>query len=150
VRVFTGAALPGVNVLADFVVFVSAQRGGAYISGGDFNGDGLSDIGVGAGPGGGPRVTVFNAANVVLQDPNTPLKFVDFFAFPPGTTEGARPAIRNINGSRAGGLIVGTGSGFPKIRTFTGNNPVDGGGVLQAQEFVPFNELVGRFGAWVG
>jgi hypothetical protein len=150
VRVFNGAALPGVNVLADFFAFESAQRGGAYITAGDFNGDGLADIGVGGGPGGGPRVSVFNAANVSLLDPNTPLKFVDFFAFPPGTTEGARPVIRNINGSKAGGLIVGTGSGFPRIRTFTGNNPVDGGALLQAQEIVPFDELVGRFGAWVG
>ena len=150
VRIFNGAALPGVNVLADFFAFESEQRGGAYITAGDFNGDGLADIGVGGGPGGGPRVTIFNSANVVLQDPNQPVKFVDFFAFPPGTTEGARPAIRNINGSKFGGLIVGTGAGFPKIRTFIGSNPTDGSGVLQAQEIVPFDELVGRFGAWVG
>jgi len=150
VRIFDGASIPDTRVLADFFVFESSQRGGAYVTAGDFNGDGLADIGVGGGPGGGPRVTVFNAANIARQDPNEPLKFVDFFAFPPGTTEGARPVIRNINGSQSGGLIVGTGSGFPKIRTFTGNTPTNGGGLLQAQEIVPFNELVGRFGAWVG
>src|SRR5439155_7014282 len=104
----------------DFLAFESGERGGAYISAGDYNGDGLADIGVGGGPGGGPRVTIFNAANAALNDPNQPLKFVDFFAFPVGTTEGARPAIRNINGSKQGGLIGGTRAGFPKLRTFAG------------------------------
>src|SRR5262249_55946801 len=41
VRIFNGASLPATNVLADFFVFESGQRGGAYITAGDYNGDGL-------------------------------------------------------------------------------------------------------------
>ena len=58
--------------------------------------------------------------------------------------------MRNINSDKTGDLIVGTGSGFPKIRTFLGGTASEDGTPQQLSEITPFNELFGRWGAWVG
>jgi hypothetical protein len=151
VRIFNGANLPGLAILADFFAFENTLRGGAYISAGDYDGDGRADVVAGGGPGGGPRVTIFNAANLSLQDPNVPTKFLDFFAFEPSAfTGGARPILRNINSDKTGDLVVATGSAFPRIRTFLGGTASDDGTPLQLSEITPFNEFIGRWGAWVG
>ncbi|HET6572450.1 MAG TPA: VCBS repeat-containing protein [Fimbriiglobus sp.] len=151
VRVFDAKALPDkFVVLADFFAYESTQRGGAYIGGGDFDGDGIGDIITGAGPEGGPRVRVFNGANLLLRDPNQPITFLDFFAFDPNSRNGVRVALRDIDGDRTADIVVGSGGGSPRIKTYAGGLSGGPGAPLQLQEFVPFGEVFGRFGAWVG
>ncbi len=150
IRVFDGSQLPNLVTLADFFAFESSQRGGANVSAGDYDGDGKADIVAGAGPGGGSRVTVFNAANLVLQDPNKPIKFLDFFAFDDNNRNGARAVLRDIDGDNVGDLIVGTGNGFPRVRTFLGGISGGSGAPLKKTDSVPFDSLFGSNGAWVG
>ena len=150
VRIFDATQLPNFVPLADFFAYESTQRGGAYVAGGDFDGDGVADVITGAGPEGGPRVRVFNGANLVLQDPNQPITFLDFFAFDPNSRNGVRVALRDIDGDRTADIVVGTGGGSPRIRTYAGGLSGGPGAPLQLQEFVPFDEVFGRFGAWVG
>jgi hypothetical protein len=170
VRVFDGNALPQLFTLVDFFAFESSQRGGAYISVGDFDGDGLADLVTGAGPEGGPRVIVWNSANLSLKDPSARVKFLDFFAFDPNTRNGARAILRNIDGDQFGDVVVGTGGGAPQIRTFvggvvggstgtTGGSAVGGPNIsvnevqlspLLKQAVTPFNDITGMNGAWVG
>lgn len=50
------------SVLASFFAFDSSFTGGVQTAVADVNNDGISDVIVGAGPGGGPRVIVYNGA----------------------------------------------------------------------------------------
>ncbi|MGH9879953.1 MAG: FG-GAP repeat domain-containing protein, partial [Pyrinomonadaceae bacterium] len=77
VKVFDGANLV---VLRSFFAFDPTFTGGVRVAAGDVNGDGLSDIVTGAGPGGGPHVKVFDSQSLnVLHS---------FFAYEPNFTGG--------------------------------------------------------------
>lgn len=66
VRVFDGVTGRGVR---NFLVYEETFRGGVSVATGDVDGDGVIDIIVGAGVGGGPRVRVFSGADgTVLRD----------------------------------------------------------------------------------
>jgi hypothetical protein len=150
VRVFDGTKLPSFSVLADFFAYESTQRGGAYVNIGDFNGDGKADIITGAGPDGGPRVRVFNAANLITQNPNIPFTFLDFFAFNSNSRDGVRVAFRDIDGDNTADIVVGSGAGNPVIKTYAGGVSGGDGAPLLLQTIDPFDEIFGQFGAWVG
>ena len=151
VRIFDGRNLtPGANSILDMFVFERGQRGGAYIEAGDYNGDGFADLIVGAGPDGGPRVTVFDAIQLQFPNPAVSNTLVNFFAFDQNLRDGVRVALRNIDGDNQGDIIAGTGDNFPRIRTYLG--ALSGGpeAAFLSGQFVPFDSTFGTFGAWVG
>jgi hypothetical protein len=61
VRVFDGASGAA---LQEFFAFDAASRGGVNVAGTDVDGDGRAEVVAGAGPGGGSRVRVFDAATL--------------------------------------------------------------------------------------
>ncbi|MGL6076603.1 MAG: Ig-like domain-containing protein [Fimbriiglobus sp.] len=82
VTIWDGKALAqGKQVqLANFFAFESSLRNGVYVSAGIFRNDAREDsvdLAVGAGPGGGPRVSVFGGREL-LQ--NSRIRIADFFA----------------------------------------------------------------------
>ncbi|HEX6622131.1 MAG TPA: FG-GAP repeat protein, partial [Pyrinomonadaceae bacterium] len=85
-------ALTG-NTLHSFLAFDPGFAGGVRVATADVNGDGFYDLIVGAGPGAGPHVRVFDARNNL-----NPLH--DFFAYSPNFL---------------GGVYVG-GSSAPRAR----------------------------------
>ncbi|MFN4260117.1 MAG: choice-of-anchor Q domain-containing protein, partial [Gemmataceae bacterium] len=117
---FTHALLPGSPAIdAGFNYAGSSfdQRGPGFPR----TVNGTTDIGafesqslfaVGAGPGGGPHVRVYNA--------DGSLRF-SFFAFAPAFTGGVRVAVGDVNGDGTQDIIVGAGpGGGPHVRVFSG------------------------------
>ncbi|VTS08722.1 DUF4397 domain-containing protein [Tuwongella immobilis] len=97
--------------LADFFAIEDPQFfGGVRVGTGDVNDDGIPDLAVGAGFGGGPRVALFNGATVSTA--KAPEKLVsDFFAFESTLRNGVFVTIGDLNGDFAGDLIFGAGPG---------------------------------------
>ena len=107
VRIFSGA---GFGQVADFFgIDDPAFRGGARAAVGDINRDGVGDLVVSAGFGGGPRVAVYDGRTV---RGDSGVKLVDdFFAFEPALRDGAYVAAGDINGDGYADLITGGGPG---------------------------------------
>lgn len=130
-RAFTTQAgfntIPANFVIANFFAFEESQRGGAYVSAGDFANAANAEIVVGAGPGGGPRVRILDGGAIALQGRAYTSEregdtIANFFAFEPtfrdGVTVAASPAQF---GSAFSDLVVAPGfGGAPRLRLLSG------------------------------
>jgi len=111
--------------------------GGVRVATGDVTGDGITDVVVGAGPGGGPHVKVIDGAALTAPGvtpaqiqalADHPLK--QFFAYDTGFTGGLFVAVGDINGDGFKDVITGADAGGgPHVKVFNTagiNNPVTG------------------------
>lgn len=114
---------PAVNVysslnnqaVASFFAFEPEFSGGVDTAMADVNNDGFSDLIAGAGPGGGPRVRVFDGAS------NYQTILFDFFAFAEGFRGGVDVAGGDFNFDGFADIVAGAGpGGGPMARIFDG------------------------------
>ncbi|HEX4612956.1 MAG TPA: VCBS repeat-containing protein [Urbifossiella sp.] len=99
-----------------FQPFSDGFSGDVRFATGDVTGDGAPDLIVAAGPGGGPRVRVF--------DGKTGDVVADFFAFEGSFRGGVYVAAGDVNRDGHADIIVGAGEGGgPVVRVFDGSNP---------------------------
>ena len=96
------------RLFGDFFVFEEALRNGAFIAIGDVDGDGKAEVVGGGGPGGGPRVTAYSAADLLTGKYT---QIVDFFAGNIDNRGGVRLAVRDLDGDTFGDLVTGDGTG---------------------------------------
>ena len=116
--VWFGDPLTGIEQYR-FLAFDLSFRGGVRLAVGDVTGDGVPDLVVGAGPGGGPHVKVFDGRTGTLS--TGPLS--SFFAFEPGFTGGVNMAVGDRNGDGYADIAVGAGyGGAPRVRVFSGKD----------------------------
>ncbi|HET6572449.1 MAG TPA: FG-GAP-like repeat-containing protein [Fimbriiglobus sp.] len=101
-------------------------RGGARSAVGDVNADGVPDLVVSAGFGGGPRVSLVDGASVLSGSPRH--LGADFFAFEPGLRNGAYVAVADADGDGWGDLVFGAGpGGGPRVLTLSSRALLTGG-----------------------
>lgn len=118
--------------LTSFFAYDSAFRGGVNIAMGDFTGDGIADVVVAAGPGGGPHVRIFNA----ITGAQIPGPLGSFFAYDPDFRGGADVAAGDVNGDGIADLITAPGpGGGPHVRVFDGATGAEIRGFFAFDEF---------------
>ncbi|WP_149114289.1 beta strand repeat-containing protein [Limnoglobus roseus] len=115
VDVFTGNGFT--RIASFFGIDDTNFRGGARAAVGDVNGDGVGDVVVAAGFGGGPRVAGFDGKSLT----GTPTKvFADFFAFEQTLRNGVFIAVGDVNGDGVADIIAGGGpGGGPRVTVFS-------------------------------
>ena len=101
--------------LMSFYAFDASFTGGAFVTGGDLDGDGFAEIITAAGEGGGPHVKVFDGA--------TGIALASFFAFDPLFTGGATVGAADLNNDGLADIIVGAGpGGGPHVKVLEGTS----------------------------
>jgi hypothetical protein len=109
------------SVLADFFGIEDVNfRGGARTAVGDVNGDGVPDLIVAAGFGGGPRVALFDGSD--LRPGATPRKLVgDFFVFENTLRNGLFVGAGDLNADGKSDPVFGGGpGGGPRVFAING------------------------------
>lgn len=113
VKVFDGRTG---ELVQSFFAFEDSFRGGVNVAVGDVNGDGVADIIVGAGVGGGPVVKVFDGRTGELLE--------SFFAYDANFRGGVVVAVGDLDGDGLAEIVTTVGGdGGPHVKTF---DPADG------------------------
>ncbi len=95
-----------------WLTFDSGFEGGASIALADLGGDGVKEIVVGAGPGGGPDVRIFRSDGSYINS---------FYAYSETFDKGVNVAAGDLDGDGKDEIVVGPGQGGgPHIRIFDG------------------------------
>jgi len=99
--------------LLSFFAFDPSFRGGVYVSADDVNSDGLADLVIGAGQGGGPHVRIF--------DGRTTNEIYSFFAYDVNFTGGVTVATYDYDKDGTLDIVTGAGpGGGPHVKVFDG------------------------------
>ncbi len=146
VRVFDGKTFAP---LADFFGIDDVNfRGGARPAVADVTGDGVGDLLVAAGFGGGPRLAGFEGKSVAVGAPVKP--FADFFVFENTLRNGVYVAGGDLNGDGFADVIAGGGpGGGPRVYAVDGKSLVQTGARLQAANFFASDDVNNRGGVRV-
>ena len=105
------------EVIFDQFVYDQSYTGGVRVATGDVNGDGIPDLIVGAGIGGGPHIQVFDGATFQVIS--------SFFAYEDSFRGGVYLSTADVNGDGNLDIIVGSGDGGgPVVRIFDGQGNV--------------------------
>jgi hypothetical protein len=114
VRVFSGA---DGTMLADFLAFEASFRGGVRVSSGDFQHRHKADIVAAPGPGGAPRVRIFDADTQAIR--------ASYLAYDARFRGGVFVGAGDINHDGTIDVITGPGAGTgPRVKAFSGMTPV--------------------------
>ena len=104
-------------LLQDFFVYELGFTGGVRVAEADVNGDGIDDLIVVPGKGGGPRVRVLSGVDGS--------ELYNYFAYEPSFTDGLFVTAADVDGDGFADIITGTDSGGgPRVTVFSGKTGV--------------------------
>jgi len=142
------------KLVNDFFVFESTLRNGAFVTIGDIDGDGIGDLIVGAGPGGGPRVLALSGKTLLDQGIAAAIAspLANFFVNNDDSDRGGvRVVAKNLDNDNKADLVVGTGVGQPsRVRVYHGANITPTGEPTGFQNLEPFGGAALADGVFVG
>jgi hypothetical protein len=122
-----GATGTFTQVASFFGIDDSNFRGGCRVSVADVNRDGIPDVIVAAGFGGGPRIAVFNGDSILSG--SLVRLFNDFFIFEQSVRNGAFIAAGDVDGDGFADIIGGGGpTGGPRVLVLSGADLMAGKG----------------------
>jgi hypothetical protein len=139
------------RLIGDFFAFEDTLRNGAFVAAGDFNGDGKAEVVFGGGPGGAPRVRVFDGA-ILLTAPSfrnvdaisEAAQLANYFAGDSSLRGGVRLAVHDA------ALLTGSGDGeASRVREFRAANLLTNANPTPDREHDPFAAVLAR-GVFVG
>jgi hypothetical protein len=111
----------GLPPIVDYFAYESTFRNGVNVASGDLDGDGLDEIVTGAGPGGGPAIKVYGAAELFSGFPDIPAQKA-FFAFNSNNRGGVNVAVGQFRGDGKADIVAGSGNGSALVRVFDGRS----------------------------
>ena len=97
------------KVFDDFFAFEPTLRNGVFVAAGDVSGDKVSDLVIGAGPDGGPRIRILNGVDLTT---GVERELANFFLGDPNGRGGVRVAAKDLDGDGRADLIGGSGAGI--------------------------------------
>jgi subtilisin-like proprotein convertase family protein len=147
--VATGTPTPE-KLFGDFFAFEDSLRNGAYVALGDVTGDGVADLIAGAGPGGGPRVAVYDGASLNV---NQVKPRATFFAGDQNNRGGVRVGFKSYTDGRPADILTGSGeTGGSFVNVYTASSvlvpPPPGTDLVARLSFEAYNDALG--GVYVG
>jgi hypothetical protein len=133
--------------VASFFAFDPGFQGGVRVAVGDVNGDGVPDLIVAAGPGGGPHVKIIDGTKLSMVDTNGEIDdatlLASFYAYDPGFAGGVFVAFGLSNGLPQ--IITGADAGGgPHVKV------IDGAEIktVESNGEISDGALVGQFYAY--
>jgi lysophospholipase L1-like esterase len=128
VKTFAG---DGAQLGTGFMAYDPGFIGGVRVATCDFNGDGVDDLLLGPGPGGGPHVRLLAGS--------TGESLAEFLAYDPAFTGGVFVACGPVEAPGARNIVTGAGrGGSPHLRILR-YQPGAPGGVVPVFEFLPYD-----------
>jgi hypothetical protein len=108
------------TAVLDFIAFGTPDfRGGCRVAMADVNKDGAADLIIGAGVGGGPRVSVYDGTSLLSGHANRLVP--DFFALDSSLRSGVFVTAADVDGDGYADVIYSTGNtGGPRVRVVSG------------------------------
>jgi hypothetical protein len=141
VRIFSGATVqPGQTpseLVRGFFVYEPTFTGGVRVAAGDVTGDGVPDLVLGAGLGGGPRVTVVDGRTLAATGER--IEVANFFAYDAGFRGGIYVDAGDYDNDGFADVLTGPGiGGGSHVRVFSGRTALGGATPVELAGFFAF------------